>query len=101
MKRTVTLNGGSPWGFRLIGGSDFHASLAISKVSILIILFVSVTHCYLKMYLASAHVKSVKTWRCLRYTINCFNAVYVYVKLFKILCLKNQLPSRNLLVYFY
>ena len=30
--RTVTLNGGGPWGFRLIGGVDFHSSLAISKV---------------------------------------------------------------------
>ena len=33
MARNVTLNGGSPWGFRLVGGRDFHATLAISKVS--------------------------------------------------------------------
>lgn len=34
MPRVVTLVGGSPWGFRLVGGSDFHANLAISKVSL-------------------------------------------------------------------
>nr|CAB3263408.1 LIM domain-binding protein 3-like [Phallusia mammillata] len=33
MPHIVTLVGGSPWGFRLVGGSDFHASLAISKVT--------------------------------------------------------------------
>ncbi|CAK8675320.1 unnamed protein product [Clavelina lepadiformis] len=33
MPRIVTLSGGSPWGFRLVGGCDFHANLAISKVT--------------------------------------------------------------------
>uniref|UniRef100_H2YS36 Uncharacterized protein n=1 Tax=Ciona savignyi TaxID=51511 RepID=H2YS36_CIOSA len=33
MTRFVTLVGGSPWGFRLVGGSDFRASLAISKIT--------------------------------------------------------------------
>jgi len=31
--KQVSLTGGSPWGFRLVGGSDFRASLAISKVT--------------------------------------------------------------------
>lgn len=29
----VSLTGGSPWGFRLVGGCDFRANLAISKVT--------------------------------------------------------------------
>lgn len=33
MPRTVSLYGGSPWGFRLVGGKDFHAPLAVSKVT--------------------------------------------------------------------
>lgn len=33
MPRTVALRGPSPWGFRLVGGKDFSAPLAISRVS--------------------------------------------------------------------
>ncbi|XP_078489557.1 PDZ and LIM domain protein 7-like [Ciona intestinalis] len=33
MPRFVTLVGGGPWGFRLVGGSDFRANLAISKIT--------------------------------------------------------------------
>ena len=29
----VKLNGGSPWGFTLQGGSEFHSKLCVSKVS--------------------------------------------------------------------
>lgn len=32
--KMVSLTGGSPWGFRLVGGCDFRANLAISKVSL-------------------------------------------------------------------
>jgi len=34
MKKKVTLVGGSPWGFRLVGGTDFRTHLAISKTTI-------------------------------------------------------------------
>lgn len=33
MKKVVSLKGGSPWGFRLVGGSDFRTQLAISKTT--------------------------------------------------------------------
>ena len=32
MTQTFNLTGGSPWGFRLVGGTDFRAQLTISKV---------------------------------------------------------------------
>ena len=33
MPQTVTLEGPSPWGFRLVGGRDFSTPLTISRVS--------------------------------------------------------------------
>ncbi|XP_026866800.1 PDZ and LIM domain protein 4 [Electrophorus electricus] len=33
MRRTVTLNGPSPWGFRLVGGRDFSTPLTISRIT--------------------------------------------------------------------
>ncbi|KAK1159244.1 PDZ and LIM domain protein 4-like [Acipenser oxyrinchus oxyrinchus] len=33
MPQTVTLNGPSPWGFRLVGGKDFSTPLTISRVT--------------------------------------------------------------------
>lgn len=33
MQHTVTLNGPSPWGFRLVGGKDFSTPLTISRVN--------------------------------------------------------------------
>ena len=33
MSFTVVLEGGSPWGFRLEGGSDFNQTIRIAKVS--------------------------------------------------------------------
>ena len=28
----ITMSGGSPWGFKMTGGRDFHMPLAIAKV---------------------------------------------------------------------
>lgn len=33
MKKVVSLKGGSPWGFRLVGGTDFRTFLAISRTT--------------------------------------------------------------------
>lgn len=33
MSKTYDLTGGSPWGFRLVGGHDFRTALAVSKVT--------------------------------------------------------------------
>jgi hypothetical protein len=34
MSYTVTLKGGSPWGFRFQGGYDFHEPIKVAKVSL-------------------------------------------------------------------
>lgn len=34
MSYTVTLKGGSPWGFRFQGGCDFHEPIKVAKVSL-------------------------------------------------------------------
>ena len=33
MSSIITLTEGSPWGFKMIGGKDFHLPLTIGKVS--------------------------------------------------------------------
>ena len=33
MSLSVSLTGGSPWGFKMKGGKDFHLPLTIGKVS--------------------------------------------------------------------
>ena len=33
MSVVATLTGGGPWGFKMVGGKDFHQPLAIGKVS--------------------------------------------------------------------
>lgn len=38
----VKLTGGSPWGFTLQGGSEFHSKLCVSKVSSLLAQFICV-----------------------------------------------------------
>lgn len=38
--REITLEGGSPWGFRIHGGADTNQPLRVSRVSVLFFLFI-------------------------------------------------------------
>lgn len=52
----VVMQGGGPWGFRLVGGKDFEQPLAVSRVSRLCPVFaVGKTHTWAAAVLTSAH----------------------------------------------
>ena len=60
MPRIVTLSGGSPWGFRLVGGCDFHANLAISKVKFMYMDVDTING--VKCYIQNVRFEEMVTW---------------------------------------